>query len=229
MELQANADARAEIGRLEALGADDPAGPGIAAMAEAHRQAGEPDEALQLADDGLAAQPKMVAVRIARALALIDLDRLADARAELTQVLDTVADHPVAQALVAASGEARDELADLDPAELDDAFRSAEPETDQMVSANDFAEAALQSIDDTADGEAPLVLSELADGEPAGFADAEPSSPYATATVAGLLDEQGHSAEAAGIRHGLEAQADTSRRVLPILERWLDNLRRRTG
>ena len=129
MELQANADERAEIGRLEALGAYDPAAPGIAAMAEAHRQAGEPDKALQLADEGLAAQPEMVAVRIARALALIDLGRLPDARTELTRVLDTVGDHPVARALVAASEVDRNELENLDPRELDEAFRSAEPQS----------------------------------------------------------------------------------------------------
>ncbi|MAE93098.1 MAG: hypothetical protein CL910_00415 [Deltaproteobacteria bacterium] len=225
MELQGSADERAEIGRLETLGAYDPAAPGIAAMAEAHRQAGEPDKALKLADDGLAAQPDMVAVRIARALALIDLGQLVDARSELTRVLDTVTDHPVAQALMSGPDGNREALADLDPGELDEAFRAAEPETDQMVSANDFAEAALQAVDDETDDHAPLALSELADDEP--------PSPYATETVADLLDEQGHGDEAAKIRLELPVQAapesDGGRRVLPILERWLENLRRRTG
>ncbi len=227
-----------ELGRLAELGAHDPAGPAIAAMAEAHRRAGEPAKALELADAGLEAQPQLVAARVARALALLDLGRGEAARAELEAVLDVVADHPLARGATglppdfphsrpAPGAGALDEIGE---AELEDAFRVAEPETDQMVSPNDFAEAAVLAVDDEFDATAP------AEG-----------SPYETATVAALLDEQGHRREAAMLRGRLEAASGRGDSgapgrdpepgrlepardpVLSTLERWLDHLRRRTG
>ncbi len=315
-----------EIGRLQGLGAHDPAGPTIAAFAEAHRRAGDPDKALRLADEGLAAQPDLVAARVARALALLDLGRAEDARRDLEAVLRIVADHPVARALVESpTGAAaeRESFGDFDENELDRAFVAAEPETDQMVSANDFAEAAIHAIDDepespweaandaagsawaaaaeergTAwagadDGPEPVLPAvevsstddepelewdrsdpdpelewdpsdggpepswDPSDGGPVGelVIEAEPDepglaagpdSPYATATMAHLLDEQGHREAAAGLRDSLatraappepEASPDDptttpgdpeDRRILSTLEGWLSNLRRRT-
>ncbi len=228
------AQEEAEIGRLRGLSAQDPAGPAIASFAEAHRRAGDPDKALALADQGLASQPDLVAARIAKALALLDLMRAEDARAELEEVLRLVGDHPVAQTLLdesftASTPEAgSDELGSFNEAELDDAFRGAEPLRDEMVSANDFAEAALHTIDDEPDPEAEPFLP---------FRPAS-DSPYATATVADLLDEQGHVDDARDLRQDLHLssappesrfEASGEGRILTTLERWLDNLRRRTG
>ena len=212
-----------ELKRLEALGADRPDAPGIAAIAEARRRAGDADGALRLAEQGLVAQPQLVAARVARALALLDLERSGEARLELTRVLEAVPDHPIAQSAQAILG-AEEALPELAEAELDHALALAEPETDQMHSADSFAVAAIQA----AELEEEPVEPGLVPFEPVA------DSPYATATVAGLLEDQGHGHQAAAIRRGLEApetvpSEEDRGSVLPTLERWLDTLRRRTG
>ncbi len=218
-------DGQSEAERLEALGAGRPEAPGVAALAEARRRAGEPGEALRLAEEGLAAQPELVAARVSRALALLDLDRSGEARLELERILESVPDHPIASAC-AAEVPAAEPLPELAEAELDRALAHAEPETDQMLSADVFAEAAIQAAEhDDAEAEEGLVPV-----APQG----EPDPLYATATVAELLEEQGHGEEAAEIRRGLEPAAPAADekdrgRVLPTLERWLDTLRRRDG
>ena len=253
VETEARTSETAEIRRLEGLGGEDPAGPTIAAFAEAHRRAGEPDKALALAEEGLSSQPELVAARVARALALLDLERPGEAQAELEAILDLVSDHPLArgleQAVRAASGtEALAPLdhAELDESELDQAFGSAQPETDQMVSANDFAEAAIHAVEeqpDASDDLTPVVddaLEPSFEGERALPLDAE--SPFATETVAGLLADQGHDEEARELRSSFapadadvpeedlsgEARSASEGRLLTTLERWLDNLRKRT-
>lgn len=212
-----------EMQRLEELGADRSDAPGIAAFAEARRRAGDPGEALRVAEQGLAAQPQLVAARVARALALLDLERSDEARLELARILEAVPDHPIAQSVQTSLAD-EDALPELAEAELDDALALARPELDEMHSTDSFAAAAIQAT-------------ELAE-EPveAGLVPFEPDvdSPYATSTVASLLDEQGYGQEAAAIRRGLEASPeaplDEDRgSVLPTLERWLDTLRRRTG
>jgi len=74
--------------------------------------------------------------------------------------------------------------------------------------------------------------------EPEGIFPADPDSPFATPTVASLLESQGHGAEAAALREELarrsrgEAPASAAaegaqrERVIATLERWLENLRR---
>lgn len=259
VETEAITDEGAEISRLEALGGQDPAGAAIAAFAEAHRRAGEPDKALALAEEGLSNQPDLVAARVARALALLDLKRPEEARGELEAILEIVSDHPVALDLRNAAREdsASDAFAPIDESELDQAFGTAETETDQMVSANDFAEAAIHAVEeqpDPSDDLTPVVDEAVADEgmgdgsfEREGALPLEADSPFATETVAALLADQGHEDQARELRsafvpesaghdvpEALEASAPTEThaasegRLLTTLERWLDNLRKRT-
>ncbi|MCP5070547.1 MAG: tetratricopeptide repeat protein [bacterium] len=212
-----------ELERLQALGADRPDSPGIASLAEARRRTGDAAAALRLAEEGLASQPELVAARVARALALLDLERPGEARLELERVLEAVPDHPLVRSLQADSSAPAtpDPLPELDEAELDDALALAEPEMDQMHSTDSFAAAAIRAAEQ--EEEPDLVPFE-----------ATSDSPYATATVADLLDDQGRGSEAAAIRRGLDspiaaAPKQESGSVLSTLERWLDTLRRRTG
>ena len=66
-------------------------------------------------------------------------------------------------------------------------------------------------------------------------ASATPDSPFATRTIAELLDRQGHGDEAAAIRRELAYRAEKSatpvadsrrEQLIATLERWLENLRR---
>jgi tetratricopeptide (TPR) repeat protein len=103
--------------------------------------------------------------------------------------------------------------------ELEDAFARAEPDLDQVVDADRVAERALR--------EAEVEPSDEIEPVP-------PDSPFATRTMADLLERQGDRAGAARIRSGLErpraAQPapapDPRRRVVKELERWLANLRK---
>jgi hypothetical protein len=139
--------------------------------------------------------------------------------------------------------------------ELDSAFEAARPEREQMVGADDVAHAALASLSledeppDAAPSDVPLELAEAGAG-----AVAQPGSPFATETVAGLLERQGHRDEAERIRSALappaadaaaHGESESARRAEPeardatparagrgrqaTLERWLDNLRRDRG
>jgi len=226
--------AQSEIARLEANGAAEPGAPGFAALAEAHRRSGAAQRAIEVARDGLRHQPELAAGRVALALALLDQERIEEARTELARVLDAIPDHPPAVAALESSGERSAEstgeqppqrvdtpaeaslgaLGAIEEVELEEAFASAEAERDQMIDANHLAEAALRSVDDVAD---PLSA----------------ESPLATETVASLLEEQGHAGEAEAMRQAIELREDvgpepkqSEDRVIATLERWLDNLRR---
>ena len=220
--------AQQEVARLEAQ-QPDPGAPSFPALAEAQRRAGRPDEARRIAEAGLAESPQRLAGRVALALALIDLGEIESAKDELSVVLETEPGHPLARAAWAPLAAATpapamiedaepaeaSPLAALDEAELEDAFAEAEAEPDEMMTANHVAEAALRAVED--DGPEGVRLDE--------------DSPFATETVATLLEEQGDAASAEAIRSTLarrapKAPADFDReRVIATLERWLDNLR----
>jgi tetratricopeptide (TPR) repeat protein len=213
--LEASA-ATGEIARLEALIGGDPGAAGFPALAEANRRAGRLAEAERVAREGLARRPEHLAGRVALALALLDLGRVSEARRELERVLGEVPDHPLARAAYGATGDLEDALDELEDRELDGAFASAEPDLDEMVDANELAARAVRAADLD---------------EPEGFL-ADPASPFATRTVAELLEQQGHGAEAAALRRTLSRPPDGGaddlerERVLATLERWLDNTRR---
>ena len=175
------------------------------ALAEAQRRAGQPAEAERLARRGLEQDPGSLRLRVALALALLDQRRADAAREELERVLATAAELP----------------AELSEQELEDAFEHAEPEAEQLMDADRVAEQALREAE----------LGPADEISPPGAGD----SPFATRTMAELLERQGDRAGAARIRSRLEGERgpsagspanDPRGRVLRELERWLANLRK---
>jgi hypothetical protein len=220
VELQAETR---EIARLEALLGADPAGGAFPALAEANRRAGRAEEAERVAREGLRRRPELLAGRVALALALLDQERVEEARLELQRVLEDVPDHPVALAALAerAGGASPDSLEALGDAEIDGAFAEAETALGELVDANELAARAVRAADLD---------------EPEGLLGAGAESPFATRTVADLLERQGHPADAEALRRQLARRGDEPAASLPAearreeliatLERWLENLRR---
>ena len=216
-----------DLERLQELLGSDPGSAVFPALAETHRRAGEPGQAEVIARAGLDRRPDALAGRVALGLALLDQERLDEARVELERVLASVPDHPVALEGLASSGsggaspprlnalDAPDpDVLDepIDEPEIDAAFEQATPERDEMVSADSVAAQAIRSIENE-------VLHEVGRDEV--------GIPVSTQTVAGLLEEQGHAGDAAAMRQELDARVLADReRILGTLERWLDNIQR---
>lgn len=225
-----------EIARLEAQMGGDPSARAFAALAEAHRRAGRAKDAERVAREGLRERPSFVAGRVALSLALLDLGRVDEARAELIRVLEMNPDHPLAanalhRAAPRAEGaigeleEASGPLVDLAEDEIESAFQDAEAQPDEMLSANRLVAAAVRGVDHD---------------QPEGVMPFSPDSPFATETVASLLERQNHRGEARAMRDALEGSAASAAdrsstlhdsinhraRVVATLERWLGNLRR---
>jgi hypothetical protein len=200
-------------------------GSSFARDAEARRRAGHPEQARRLAETGLVEEPHDFAGRAVLALACLDVGDLDGARRAL---------EPAAPRLALAAREPldpgpslddepfavqSDPLEDLAENELDRAFAQVESEAVEVWTTNRVAEAALRSVEA---------------GRPEGVATlAEPQSPFATETVATLLERQGDPARARAIRDSLELEVQSARDVpeerqhwIGTLERWLDNLRR---
>jgi tetratricopeptide (TPR) repeat protein len=238
----------AEAARLESMAGGDPGAPCFPALAEAWRRAGDPERAARVAREGLRRRPDLVAGRVALGLALLDLGREEEARRELESALDEVPDHVLAAVALergAAAGrpipapppdtgeleeipELPESLAEeLDEGEIERAFEVAQPETESMLDATELARSALRASD-------------LDEPEIGGIA---PGSPFATHTMADLLERQGHADDARSLRAALEAPARSEarpaaeqhrglpqahrERILATLERWLENVRRR--
>jgi len=228
-----------EIARLEAQMGGDPSASAFPALAEANRRAGRAKEAERVAREGLRERPDFVAGRVALSLALLDLGQLEEARSELMQVLEAIPDHALAEnALRHAEvpdyvpAEERQEtsgpLGDLDEEELENAFQEAEAQSDEMLSASQVIAAAVRGVEQD---------------EPEGVMSLTADSSFATETIADLLEQQDHTAEAQVIREALEAPvhsttpdtepdvplpdtASDRARLIATLERWLENLRR---
>jgi hypothetical protein len=172
-------------------------------------------------------------------LALLDLGRTEEARTELARVLETVPDHDLAARALGRAASHDDSaieerggtpglLGDLAEEELENAFQDAEAQPDEMMSASRVVAATVRAVDhDKPEG--VILLGE--------------NSPFATQTVAGLLEQQDHREEAEAIRDVLEdpavpaslatdpgeAPSDTANGragVIATLERWLENLQR---
>lgn len=191
--------------------------------AEAERRAGRPEQARRLAEAGLVEEPYELSGRLVLALACLDLLDFESARFALEPaVAGWSLDLPEPLALGSDEGEAfavqSDPLADLAENELERAFDHAEAETAEVWTTNRVAEAALRAVER---------------GEPEGVRVHEPDSPFATETVANLLERQGDPGRARAIRRALTDEAeeaalapDARKRWVSTLERWLDNLRR---
>jgi len=174
------------------------------AQAEAQRRAGRPAEAERLARRALEQEPRSPRLRVALALALIDQRRAEAAREELERVLAAGAELP----------------AELSEQELEEAFEHAQPEVGEVLDADRVAQQALREAE----------LGPADEIAPTGAG----ASPFATRTMAELLERQGDRAGAARIRSRLErspgpsAGASSSDRrgsIVRELERWLANLR----
>jgi hypothetical protein len=229
-----------EVARLEAQTGGDPSASAFPALAEANRRAGRPKEAEQVAREGLRERPGFMAGRVALSLALLDLGRVDEARTELIQVLEMIPDHALAaEALSRAAPQGHSAieepaefsrpLSDLAEAELENAFEDAEAQPDEMLSANRLVAAAVRGVDRDEPEGVMMPFSE--------------DSPFATETVAGLLEQQDHRGEAQAMRTVLDDAAPSATlatdpgagfqdtmnqraRVIATLERWLENLRR---
>jgi hypothetical protein len=187
---------------LDLVERDARAGSDAAARAESLRLGGDPEGALVLAREALAADPDSVSARATAALAFLDLGREADARRELESLV-VPAPEPVATAALEA----------FDDAELEQAFEEAAPETEAMQDANEVAFEAMRAVE-----------RELADPAAAG-------SPFRTRTMAQLLERQGDRDGARAIRASLDAETPPrgGRRrtdMVRTLERWLERVRR---
>ena len=99
-------------------------------------------------------------------------------------------------------------------AELDEAFEAARPERENMIDADSVAQQAIRA----------------ADRELAHELKAPASPPFATHTVADLLEGQGDPATARRIRAAIDSSGDVVDRrreaLIGELEHWLENLRR---
>lgn len=215
------------------------------ALAEVHRREGRPDEAEQVARRGLAFEPGRSDGRLVLALALLDQggpDQVAEAR----EVLATLAERVLeVQGITASSLESarstRASLAgpaaegaappagsfddDVSEQEIEHAFAAAETDRDQVIDADHIAQQAMRLVDGDLDDD---LLS-------------APEAPFATRTMADLLERQGDPQRASRIRAALSpaarasAEAPASRdesghgrrqRIISELEGWLENLRR---
>ena len=188
------------IESLEARIAKDPSAAGFGTLAEVYRRMGRPDDARRVAIAGLAVAPEDTEGRLALGLCLLDLGEPAAARYELERAMAAVTGGAVEVLVPPASADATfaGDLAAAEPAEvmatpvvdaeLDAAFATAEPLTDEMHDANDIAEQAMRQ--------------EQLDA-PEGFQlDEVPA--FATETMARLLDEQGDGETAETIRRRLQ-------------------------
>ncbi|MEN8159176.1 MAG: hypothetical protein ABFS41_03785 [Myxococcota bacterium] len=192
--------------------------------AEERRRAGEPAQARRLAEAALVDEPRDSTGRAVLALACLDLGDVAAARDALETLVAPVGG-PTAEPIDAGPavdepfGVVSDPLQDLAENELESAFSQVESESVEVWTTNRVAEAALRSVEE---------------GQPEGVADVEePESPFATETVASLLEEQGAADRAEAIRAKLERAGapllpdfDERARWVGTLEHWLDNLRR---
>jgi tetratricopeptide (TPR) repeat protein len=210
--------ALAEIDRLERIVAGDPAAPAFPALAEAHRRSGDAKRAEEVARAGLTCHPDHVAGGVALGLALIDQGRPEDARSVLERTIEATPEQVLAQRALEELGGSRRPPAVFDglDSELDAAFDQARPEADAMIDANDLASEAVRRADSTPEEAAELVTAQ--------------GSPFATRTVADLLEQQGDAGSAEALRRNLGEKAQDSdeerrRRVVTTLEGWLLKLR----
>jgi hypothetical protein len=235
---------RFDIETLRTLVEKSPGSPEFPALAEATRRAGDPDQARRIALAGLEAAPGRLAGRVALGLALLDLGRDDEARQALSTILDAVLEpHRVAEAPTTAvpsrpaEGSApvaaptsppgfADLAESLGDDELEQAFASAEPEIESMLSPNRMAEqvlldhAPVEEADD-ADARAATLDAAWDDGADEDAADDDalagaPSPLFRTATMAELLARQGDEAGAEAIRRELSRGAASGTGERPV-------------
>jgi hypothetical protein len=195
----------------------------LAARAERARRSGDAERARVLAQAALDAGAPHPAARIAHVLALIDSGDLVTAHRALEATYDALGGEVAEPESAALEQPAPEALSALGDDELEDAFEAAEAQPDEMHDANHVAAAALELVEG---------------GTPEGVDLTSSESPFATETVASLLERQGQRQRADEVRSAVRARGqfreqrlDEARRerVVATLSRWLENLRRRTA
>jgi hypothetical protein len=210
----------------------EPAATGFAALAESHRRAGRAAEAARVARAGLAGAPESREGLAVLCLALLDQGLRDEAYRELEGVAGVVWSARLPSGSL---------VGELSEGELEHAFSRAETDPREVIDADRVAQEAIR--------EARLDRPEGLREHPAQADSREslvdlPTPTYATATMAELLERQGHGRAASRIRASLgpapgdEAEAageglfpldapDRRRKHAATLERWLRNLRGR--
>lgn len=180
-------------------------------LAEYERESGRPEKAVRIALAGLEIAPDRIAGQVALALARIDMDDFPGARAALAGVLEpTVAPHRASDRLVLLS--------------------QLEGTRARTLLASDGTQEALSDPRGFA-----LVGSPASEPDP-GEEEQNLDSPFATQSMASLLEKQGDEEGAREIRRVLSegdesvlplADGSRSRQRIARLERMLDRLKRR--
>ena len=213
-----NGSAQSRIARLEDLVASDASA--FPALAEALRRAGRAAEAERVAREGLERKPGSAEGSTTLALALLDQGREQEAR----RVLEARIGDPSAVLgppripAPAAPDPAEVFEGSLTEPEFERVFAAAETDREQLIDADRVAEEALHRVH-------PAPVDEVA---------ASPRSPFATHTVANILESQGDPQAASLLRASLPrgdgaapaARGGGRRRTIAKLEQWLENLRR---
>jgi tetratricopeptide (TPR) repeat protein len=197
-------------------------GDDFAGRAEAHRRQGLSIEAERVAREGLAIAPSNAECWLVLGLALLDQGDAGQAHRELSAATERLLPSRADQA-AAAAGQSpapaatptdfSDEVADE---ELDFAFDAAETEREGLVDADQVAQQALRQVENA-------LPPELA---------AQPGAPFATHTMAELLEKQGDPDTASKMRASIGGVAGAGppagghrAEIIGELERWLGNLR----
>jgi hypothetical protein len=215
------------------------------ALAEVHRREGRPDEAEQVARRGLEFEPNRSDGKLVLALSLLDQGdpgQIVEARRLLEALTERVLEVQgiTASSLTNATDTGSPLLAppidlaefpltsfddELSEQEIDLAFEDAATDPDQVIDADHVAQQAMRQVDGALDED---LLS-------------TPEAPFATRTMADLLERQGDSERASRIRAVLAPAAGASanpagesegaghgrrQRIIIELEGWLENLRR---
>jgi hypothetical protein len=195
----------------------------LAARAERERRAGRAERARELAEAALDGDAPHPTARVAHVLALIDCGDLLSAHRALEAAYAAFGGEFSAPEAAAEPDAAPEVLGAIADDEVEDAIEAAEAQPDEMHDANHVAASVLESVEE---------------GEPEGVDLTSADSPFATETVASLLERQGQRQRADEVRSAARARGqfreqrlDDARRerVVATLSRWLENLRRRTA
>lgn len=194
----------------------------FAGRAEAHRRQGLSTEAERVARAGLAKAPSDAECWLVLGLALLDQGDAGRAHRELSAATEQLLSGRANQAAAAAgqspaaTATPTDFAEEIADDELDFAFEAAETDRDELIDADRVAQQALRQVEDAL----PPELT------------AQPGAPFATRTMAELLEKQGDPDMASKMRASIGEKAGaeppgSGRRseIIGELERWLGNLR----
>ena len=251
LEALAPAGASDEVAALITAGAGNPASPAAVALADAWRRAGRADEAVRVAREALQHQPESMSVRVALALALLDLGKPGEARGELARAFEASPERALGRAAlerVAAEAALRRGSAGIRPVtsppapaqpielleeiggdEFDRAFDAAESEAEGAIDANQVAEQAIRAVEEGASDDlvfgTGISICDRDDGGASRKTGPRRTrrAPCANAWRQGRTRATHHGPRAPAAS---DAKARDRARILATLERWLENLRR---